>query len=111
MAVRAESHNRAEVLVRQAQPDEQEDERVDQESDKLPDRLDRLAPLVRKGSQRPRVADQQARRQARQYARQVEMFGQQERAVGGDGREGDFQQVIVRAARQQQDRACDKQPT
>ena len=55
------------------------------------------------------AADQQAGGKRADDSRRVEMLGEQERAVSRDGRQCDFDQRIVGAADDQQDRAADRQ--
>ena len=87
--------NRHEILMGFVHSDQEEHQRVRDEGSVFPKRLNSFLPPVGDCAERLEIAHDKPCGDRRQDAGQTEMVRKKERAVGGDGRESDFDEMIV----------------
>ena len=93
--------NRHEILMRFVHSDQKEHQRVRDEGSVFPKRLNSLLPPVGDRAERLEIAHDKPSGDRGQYAGPAEMLRKEKGTVGSDGRESDFDEVIVGSSGQQ----------
>ena len=92
---------RHEILMGFVHSDQEEHQRVRDEGSVFPKCLDGFLPPLGDRVERLEIAHDESCRDGRQDAGQAEMVRKEERAIGGDGRESNFNEMIVRSPSEQ----------